>query len=780
MSSRGRGTRAVVTAVVFAVIGVVALAVFAAPSASAAPPESTAHHGRVLIVALPDTEWADFEQASTPNLDRLFSQSAVGAMVTNGVDRPTSLPSGYVTVGAGARAVGNGANGNQGFGVDEDFGRDRAGVVFTTRTGLPAGDGLVYMAIADTVEANDEELFGAEPGRLGDELANAGITRSVITNGDGTDPSTPDTRSTPWRRAAVAALMTSAGKVPGGRVDDGLLRQDAAAPFGVRLDPDRVEAAFENAWQPGSVVLVEGSDLVRADIQARFASDEQAVKMRAGALEDTDRIVGRLLAHVDDRDMVVVMGPTPPQERNALSVAAVRAPGIAPGLLRSTTTQHDGFVNLTDVAPTILTYFGLDRPDAMEGRRMDTGEPGGSLADHREFFVNVNEDGLFRDGLVGPSMSVVTVVALVLAGAAIGLDRWARLRARWAVGLLVFGALWLLGFLDATYLAGPLHFGRHGGAFAYWAFVVGVGALIAAVCMLATRRRPVLAVLAGLGTVIALHVVDLVTGAHLEWNTVFGYSPTIGIRFVGQGNMTFSQLTAAAVLFAGLLAWQVPTKRGVRVAVALLAVTVIVMASPFWGNDFGGAIAAAPGCALLAWLLLGHELRWRTVWVLVGVLVAAGLVVGAVDVLRPADQRTHVGKFFEKAGTDFGSATLVLRRKAAENLSTLGHSLLFGCIIALVLIAAYLFWVRPRSLRTLSAQVSTARATAISLGVVALLGFALNDSGITIPGMMAAVTEATVVILLARVVFRPSHAVPQPEVALESAREPELEPGRHP
>jgi len=324
----------------------------------------------------------------------------------------------------------------------------------------------------------------------------------------------------------------------------------------------------------------------------------------------------------------------------------------------------------------------------------------------------------------------------------------------------VFGALWMLGFLDATYLAGPLHFGRHGGAFAYWTFAVGVGALIAAVCMLATRRRPVLAILAGLGTVVALHLVDLVTGAHLEWNTVFGYSPTIGIRFIGQGNMTFSQLTAAAVLFAGLLVWQVPTKRGVRIAVALLAVTVVVMGAPFWGNDFGGAVASAPGFALLAWLLLGHELRWRTVWVLVGVLLAAGLVVGAVDVLRPADQRTHVGKFFEKAGTDFGSATLVLRRKATENLSTLGHSLLLGALIALVLLAGYLFWVRPRSLRALFARVPTARVTALALGVVALLGFALNDSGITIPGMMAAVAEATVVVLLARVVFAESQPEP--------------------
>lgn len=752
MSTRARGARVVAGAVAAAVLATVALAALAAPAASAAS-AATPPRGRVLIVSLPDTEWVDFDHASTPNLDRLFSRSAIGGMVTNGVDRPTSLPSGYVTVGAGARAVANGSTGNQGFGVDEEFGRDRAGVVFTTRTGLPAGDGLVFMSIADTIEQNDEELYGAEPGLLGDELARAGIERAVIANGDGTDPSTPDTRSMPWRRAAVAALMTSGGKVPGGRVDDGLLRHDAAAPFGVRLDPDRVERAFEDAWRPGSVVLVEGSDLVRADIQSKFASDEQAVKMRARALEDTDRIVGRLLAHVDDRDMVMVMGPTPPEERIALSIAALHAPGIEPGLLRSTTTQHDGFVNLTDIGPTVLAYFGVERPDAMEGRRMETGEAGGALAERRELLVNVNEDGLFRDGLVGPAMSVVMVVALVLAGAAIVLDRWAKLRARGVVGLLVFGALWLLGFLDATYLAGPLHFGRHGGVVAYWGFVVGVGAVIAGVCMLTTRRRPVLAILAGLATVVALHLVDLVTGAHLEWNTVFGYSPTIGIRFVGQGNMTFSQLTAATVLFAGLLAWQVPTKRGVRVAVALLAVTVVVMGAPFWGNDFGGAISAAPGFALLAWLLLGHELRWRTVGALVGVLVAAGLVVGAVDVLRPADQRTHVGKFFEKAGTDFGSATLVLQRKASENLSTLGRSLLLGALVALVLLAAYLWWVRPRSLRTLFARVPTARITAIALGVVALLGFALNDSGITIPGMMAAVTEATVVVLLARVVF---------------------------
>ena len=228
--------------------------------------------------------------------------------------------------------------------------------------------------------------------------------------------------------------------------------------------------------------------------------------MRARALEDTDR--HRRPPARPRRPSTTwswSSGRRRRRSRDALSVAAVRGPGFTPGLLRSTTTQRDGFVNLTDVAPTVLTYFGLDRPDAMEGRRMETGDAGGSLAERRDVPrerqrgrplprrpgrpVDERGDGASRSSSPAPP-------SCSTAGCGCA--------ARWAVGLLVFAALWLLGFLDATYLAGPFHFGRNGGAFAYWAFVVVVGAVIAAVCMLATRRRPVLAVLAGLGTVVAL------------------------------------------------------------------------------------------------------------------------------------------------------------------------------------------------------------------------------------------------------------------------------------
>ena len=57
---------------------------------------------------------------------------------------------------------------------------------------------------------------------------------------------------------------------------------------------------------------------------------------------------------------------------------------------------------------------------------------------------------------------------------------------------------------------------------------------------------------------------------------------------------------------------------------------------------------------------------------------------------------------------------------------------------------------------------------------MAVLGFALNDSGITIPGMMSAVFEAAVVFLLARVVFAGRH--PDDAPASARAARTELEP----
>ena len=172
------------------------------------------------------------------------------------------------------------------------------------------------------------------------------------------------------------------------------------------------------------------------------------------------------------------------------------------------------------------------------------------------------------------------------------------------------------------------------------------------------------------------------------------------------------------------------------------------MGVPGWGNDFGAVLSALPGFALLGWMLLGHRVRARTVAAIAAIVVAAVVAVGLLDLLRSPDQRTHVGKFFQKVGTDFDGATLVIRRKAPANLSVLGHSVLLGAIIATALLVAYLWYVRPRSLRPVARAIPTAAATVLAFLVVVVLGFGLNDSGIAIPGMMFAVFESAVVVLV--------------------------------
>ncbi len=81
------------------------------------------------------------------------------------------------------------------------------------------------------------------------------------------------------------------------------------------------------------------------------------------------------------------------------------------------------------------------------------------------------------------------------------------------------------------------------------------------------------------------------------------------------------------------------------------------------------------------------------------------------------------------------------------------------CLLVAIGLVLWLWFARPRSLRVLVVRITTATATGLALAVVAVLGFALNDSGISIPGMMAAVFVATLAFLVARRYGEPLESV---------------------
>src|SRR5262249_38788320 len=140
---------------------------------------------------------------------------------------------------------------------------------------------------------------------------------------------------------------------------------------------------------------------------------------------------------------------------------------------------------------------------------------------------------------------------------------------------------------------------------------------------------------------------------------------------------------------------------------------------------------------------------------LVGVLIGSGLVVGFIDLLRPADQRTHVGRFFEKVGSEgFSGFSTVLQRKGGENVSTIGATT-SAIVIAAVIVSIVLLWARaPRALEAATAAVPTLRAAVIPLVVLGALEYALNDSGIAVPAIMLSVVAATIAYLAADAVGR--------------------------
>ena len=243
---------------------------------------------------------------------------------------------------------------------------------------VDSGTGEVVVAAAGELRRhNDDLLYGAEPGALGEALVAAGRSSAVVANADVVEGAA----GLVLHREAALAMMDASGR-SGGSVAPDLAVVDPAVPGERRVDDAAVLAAFGDVWQPGAVVTVEMSDLDRA---ARTGTQGQL----AEALRRSDGLLAALLAAVDPgRDLVVVVAPVAPGDEAELTVFAMAGPGIAPGLARSPSTRRDGYVTLPDVAPTLLEALGVPVPDAMTGTAItasagSTGRPGRTSASGR-------------------------------------------------------------------------------------------------------------------------------------------------------------------------------------------------------------------------------------------------------------------------------------------------------------------------------------------------------------------------------------------------------------
>jgi hypothetical protein len=734
----------------------IALAVAAAvvPARPAAADETLPEVQRVLVLALPGVTWADIADNDVPNLRALLDASAVADLAPRVEKLKTDVGDGYATVGAGTRALGRASAAGLAFEPDERFEGSNADDVYRLQqVKRPTGD-VVHLRWSVIKRSNVHSLYDAKVGALGDALTAGGISRGVVANADDvwTTPS-----SDTYHREAALAMVGSDGQVPCGAVGPDLLRNDAQAPFGVVLDANKVDTEFSRCWSPRrSVVLVEGSDLARVQEYAGVLTSQRFDVLWREALRRTDALVGRLLRKVDPtRDGVVVVSPSAAQTKSPRTVVfGVRAPGLGPGLLESGVTRQTGFVSIVDVAPTIARLVRAPLADEdIEGRAVSVARDGGDAHDRLNFLVHADEDARFRDRTLLPFMSTfIGLIVLLAAAAALSV----LLGKHWRV--LEPLSLALLAVLPLTYWAAILPF-RDWGSGAYYLFTLGGGLLIGGALHL-MRGRFALPLVVVLSLIIATTAISvMLLDSRLQLSTVFGDSPIVAGRFSGVNNVTFSQLMVAAILLAAFLR-PVRATTGRWFVLALFVFVLALDGAPMWGADVGGVLAGLPAFALVFTLLAPWKVRIRTVvtWVLVtiGVIVALGLL----DLTRDSSHRTHLGRLFERIGKDGWSGfSTVVGRKINMNLATLTSSVWRWLFIPVLLLAAYVLWRAPGRFSTLREHVPTLEQAWIGIGAAALLGYALNDSGIAVPGVMLAVLTPATVYLLNRVDER-SAAVP--------------------
>lgn len=681
---------------------------------------------RVLVVSMPGVSWDDVRDGDLPTFAAFAEDAAVGNLATRVGRREATLAGAYLTMGAGTRAVAPEVAAGVALEPGELYHAEPASDVLRRRLG-DVPEGVAYLPIGAARDANDSSAYGADIGALGDALAGAGVHRAVVANADVREGRADDDT---FGRAAVALLTGSDGLLDGGAVGRSLLMDVPGAPFGVALDIDRAveEAARSLDAAARAVVLVEASDLQRA-IAYDAADTGRREQLRQEALTAADELFGRLLALVDHDDAVLVVAPIAPRGAPDLGLVALRTPEGGAGLLRSATTRRDGYVQLADVAPTILSLVGGSGLEDVEGRAFRIGDGGGRPLVDR--LATAGDLAAFRDRIVPITVTVLIVALVALTFLAV-VRRWLPPAVTRAVPVAAAG---MLGILPATFASAVLGVDQ---PVAFVLLLVAGGALVAAVSWVAEQRWPGTMPLVSVGVVLTVISVDVLAGARLQLNTVFGYSVAVAGRFAGVGNLAFALLGASALVFAALVAERFG-RRGRTAAVVVLLAVLLVDGLPVLGADVGGVLSIVPAFGVAALLLVGRR---------VGALQALGLAVAAfvslvvvafVDLARPDEDQTHLARLAEhmldrRWRPFFDNVT---RRWSAN----FGNGDV-GAWVVLVLLAAAMtafLVVRllgPRLLRGRPPLSGPARAAIAGLLVLATLGLVANDSSFAVPFTM--------------------------------------------
>lgn len=382
------------------------------------------------------------------------------------------------------------------------------------------------------------------------------------------------------------------------------------------------------------------------------------------------------------------------------------------GNLTSDSTRTDGYVLSTDVAPTVLDWFGVAVPSAVSGqaiRSEGTVDP----AAIETLAARMDVISSRRGAVIGLPIAAWLLLALVVAAASRG--RLARPAVRMLALSIVYLPLLLL--LGAAIEPGE----------GVEALLVGLGAPVLAAATLAPLGGYRALTIAVAATVLA-YAVDVVAGSPLSSLSLLGPNPGLGVRFYGIGNELEALLAVLVVAGTGAGLTAFAGGRSSRfAAVAFGSVglaAAFVFAAGRFGADVGAAIVFPVGAAVAAFAIVGRGRRSAAL-AAIGAPFAALALLALIDLLSGAN--AHLTRSVLDAG-GLGDLADVAQRRLQLSAHSFARPVLLVFLPLIALVAALAVYERER-VRDWLEEAPAMRAGLIGALAATAIGTLANDSG---------------------------------------------------
>ena len=709
-------------------------------SPSKANDESEITGRKVVIVSMPRVTWDLLDVADTPNIDKLVEDGSIANLSIRTAQAERSLEKGYASLSAGDRAIAVSSDRSTFFAADETIKGKPARDIYKWEQGVYPDDVDAFsVGFELTRQRNASSLTSSEVGAFADSLNSNGRSIGVFGNADSC---ANDVMS--CRQRSVAYLGSDKnGLVRYGDISRRILNSDMS------LNMKLVKEKSLVSIKKNDVTAVECSDLERID-RERKSSDSSVVSSRfSKAINQCDDLIGSLVKGLDlSKDRILIVSPVSPQSTEQLTVFIASGKGIEPGFAVSGITRRGGIVALADVAPSVLTFLGVDPPESMVTTLMDFQKSDENANDRVDRLVHENDGALVRDN----SFSLIATIFIFTSffGAIVGLLSYKKIKSLRIVAKFLL--LMSLSMPSITFLMLP--------------FMTSIreSTNIAIVFVLFAITTSILGYLCGekwgyCYVVLSISVFtlllqlgDVITGGNLQLNSLFGYSAIVAGRFSGFGNLTFSIVAVSSLLIVAVVkelgatkpAWD---KKWINYALmAMLILVLIIDGSPYFGSDVGGVLALTPTIFLVGLMLFGKRISWKSAIVAVIATLGAITAFSLFDLNRPASERSHLGRFVEVMLE--GKAGIVIERKVLSNFNILTNAPIASLVIIGTLFALFLFLYPERYVKKNSVSHPFFRYIAYPGFLIGLLGMLLNDSGIAIPGMIISFAFPAVILMI--------------------------------